>query len=1190
MLEESVALALPPPRIVSGPKGLARYEILRPIGRGGMGVVYEALDRERQRLVALKTLRHSTPAALYLFKREFRALVDVHHPNLVELYELVIGESERAFFTMELVRGTDFISHVQRRSDALRPALGQLVQGILALHRTGKLHRDIKPSNVKITPEGRVVLLDFGIATELAPATGESAHEPGETAGTARYMAPELVDAAATAASDWYSVGVMLGDAFADGLPPDLEALRRDLTRRDPAHRPLGAEIARRVGEPDADASGPLRAIEPDAKPRFVGREAALHTLRSAFDQVAAGASLTVLVAGSPGMGKSTLVRRFLDEEVRGTALVLRGRAYERESVPYKAMDSVVDALSRHLMRLDDPGTLPPLPADASALVRLFPVLRRVPALRDLGADSFEEPRSTRRRAFAALRELLRSLAERQPVVVFVDDAHWGDSDSATLFVELMRPPGPPRLLLIAAYREEEAERSPFLIETGARWPTGAEVRSIAVGPLDSSDARQLALALLGPGDERAADDIARESGGSPFLIEELAPSALSVDGGAVNLQQVVSRRLAALSDDARRMLEVIAVGGRPLPVSVVAEASGIQGSLADAIAAARANSFLRTGLRDGHEVVEPTHGRIRDIIVARLSQATIRDLHRRLAVALSAQDADSEAIALHHLGAGDAARAVRHAQRAAEQAASNLAFARSASLYRLALENLPRGSRERAHLYVRLGEVLEWAGRGAEAARAYLQAAEHVVEASSRVRLERAAAEQLLVSGRIDEGAEVLRRVLEATGTSSPRTWLGAILRLAFHRVVRTIVGLRFERRSEARSPNDRLTIDALRSFVMGFTIVDVVIATCMQAVHLLTALRSGSSTDVMHAASIELTHVANVGGQVGRRERMLGRIIDSIAAQTDDAESLAFVRAARGTALLFRGRWREALEVLDGAYANVITRRASWRSNANVFATYALFCSGDLVALGPRQARALVDAELRGDLYTEVSLRTVTIPATCLAHDDPDAARRHVREAMARWSHRSFLVQHWQAMRAEAEIALYVGDARSARERLARDRTAVRRSFLLSGQFLRISDAYVRGRCAVASAIGGPRRRSDLVEARRVARSLQREEVPHSAPLAAIVRAGVASVAGERAVAARTLHEAMVLGKRAGMALHVEAARYQLGRLLGGCRGQRLVEQATAAFSARGVRAPHRYASMICPGRFEPNCAVPQ
>jgi serine/threonine protein kinase len=1179
MLDESMAPAPRPPGLAV-PKGLARYEILRPIGRGGMGVVYEALDRERQRLVALKTLRHSTPAALYLFKREFRALVDVHHANLVQLYELVIAESDRAFFTMELVRGTDFLTHVQRRSQDLRPALRQLVQGIRALHAAGKLHRDIKPSNVRVTPEGRVVLLDFGIATEVAPARGD-AGEPGETAGTARYMAPELSNGApATAASDWYSVGVMLDEAPAESLPADLDALRRALLCRDPAERPGGAEIVRRVDEPDPDAAS-TRAADLETRPSFIGREASLHALRSAFAHVARGASLTVHVAGAPGMGKSALIRRFLDEELEGGALVLRGRAYERESVPYKALDSLVDALSRHLMRLDDSGALPPLPAHAPALVRLFPVLRRVPSLRDLAAPSFEEPRSARRQAFAALRDLLRSLASRQPVVIFVDDAHWGDSDSAALLVELMRPPEAPPILFLAAYRDEEAERSTFLIEAGARWPAGAEVRSLCIGPLDHPDARQLALHLLRSGDEVVAEAIAQEAGGSPFLVEELARCAR--EGGAIELRKVVRRRLAELSDDAQRMLEVMSVGGRPLPVAVVAEASGIQAGLGEAIAAARAHSFVRSGLRDGHEVVETSHGRIRDSIVARLSQATICDLHRRLAEALAARDMDPEAIALHYLGAGDTARGARHAERAAEQAAGKLAFARAASLYRLALENLPHGSNERGHLYVRLGEVLEWAGRGAEAARAYLQAADRAGTASSRIRLERAAAEQMLASGRIDEGAEILRRVLVAAGVSPPRSVFGAIVQMLFYRAVRAVVGFKFEPRAEARSPNDRLSIDALRSFVMGFTIVDAVVATCMQALHLTVALRRGSAVDAMRAASIELTHVASVGGRVGTHERALVRIIDSIADQTDDAESLAFVRVARGTAMLFRGRWSDAIEVLDGAYANVTARRASWRSNADVLATYALYCKGDLRLLAPRQARVLADAQQRGDLYTEVNLRTVTMPALCLAQDDPEAARRHVREAMARWSHRGFLVQHWQAMRAEAEIELYVGDAACARERLARDRAAVRSSFLLSSQFLRISDSYVRGRCAVASAEADEDRRARyLAEARRIARSLAREHAPHSGTLAAILRAGVASVGGDRAGAARALRSAMSLAKRADMSLHVEAARYQLGTMLGGDRGRKLVQHAGAVLAAQGVRVPDRLASLLCPGRF--------
>src|SRR5271165_1918296 len=95
--------------------GTSRFQILRRVGAGGMGIVYEAFDRERSTRVALKTLHHFDPAALYLFKQEFRSLADVTHPNLIALYEL-FSESDDWFFTMEFVDGVNFLQYLYHRS------------------------------------------------------------------------------------------------------------------------------------------------------------------------------------------------------------------------------------------------------------------------------------------------------------------------------------------------------------------------------------------------------------------------------------------------------------------------------------------------------------------------------------------------------------------------------------------------------------------------------------------------------------------------------------------------------------------------------------------------------------------------------------------------------------------------------------------------------------------------------------------------------------------------------------------------------------------------------------------------------------------------------------------------------------------------------------------------------------------
>src|SRR5438445_1891073 len=342
--------------------GNERFAIVRRLGAGGFGIVYEAFDRERRQTVALKTLRRFDAAALYRFKQEFRSLADLAHPNLITLYEL-LSDGDQWFFTMELVNGVPFVEYVRRmdrhlpghvseadvstRSVAaaetstrsrppdvvdrgaldesrLRPALAQLAEAVCAIHAAGILHRDIKPSNVLVTPEGRAILLDFGLVTALRQ---EGSKDDALIAGTPGYMSPEqAAGKAVTAASDWYGFGALLHEAIAGTrpdadwigdispeAPADLRALCTALLDRDPLARPFGMEVVRRLQQSGA-ASAIARAER--AAPPFVGRERELAALRAAHDTVAGpagGATAVVLLRGRSGMGKTALAHHFLE-------------------------------------------------------------------------------------------------------------------------------------------------------------------------------------------------------------------------------------------------------------------------------------------------------------------------------------------------------------------------------------------------------------------------------------------------------------------------------------------------------------------------------------------------------------------------------------------------------------------------------------------------------------------------------------------------------------------------------------------------------------------------------------------------------------------------------------------------------------------------------------------------------------
>jgi serine/threonine protein kinase len=894
----------------AAPVHLTRFDIVRKIGSGGMATVYEAVDREQNMRVALKTMRHNTAVDLFRLKQEFRSLADIVHPNLVRLFEL-ISDGRSWFYSMELIDGIDFRSWVRHFDSAgtetcpdtnftptattmasqpavssdvptviwnqtqvadigrLRKALKLLVEGVHAVHVKGKLHRDLKPSNVLVQPDGRVVVLDFGLVMDLKESLSSagSSDSEGQIAGSVPYMSPEQAAGHSdrlTEASDWYSVGVMLFEALtglfpfsgpnvlrskqnaeappvsaiAPSAPEDLVSLTARLLAREPTARPTGEKLLVELSEKTEDSADILTSGP------FIGRETHLDRLEEAFAALRQGKSGMVHVLGTSGVGKSVLVQRFLRRirEVR-SVVVLTGRCYEQESVPYKALDSLTDALTVYLLSLPEVECDLLLPDNISALAEVFPVLARVSAIQRAQSHAIADPVELRRVAFEALRDMLRRLGSWRRLVLFIDDLQWGDVDSAAILGGLLSGPDPPRLLFLACYRAEHRNTSACVRALPRLGDTSAtRVSELEVLPLNESEAARLAAELLGDTRSHQAGRIAHESGGLPFFIFELARHAQAgLEGRTLDLHQALWMRIEKLPVRSRRLLEAIAVAGQPVALRHVYRATGIDAAGLPGIEELRAGNLVRRSGPGLDAVVESFHDRIRETVGARVGGLERRAYHHGLARSLESDGGnDFELVANHFRGAGEDELAAAYFEKAADQASGALAFDRAARLYRQVLEIQHFGEADERRLRRALAEALGKAGRGGDAALEYLRAAGERNDEEA-FRLRERAAYQFCVSGLIDQGRQTFGGVLQHLGLSLPSSRRAALIGLLLRRLWLTIRGLRFRRTDESQIPRKDLDrIDLLWSVTGGLTMIDPIPGAQCQVQHLLLSLRS--------------------------------------------------------------------------------------------------------------------------------------------------------------------------------------------------------------------------------------------------------------------------------------------------------------------------------------------------------------
>jgi len=1205
------------------------------LGRGANAVVYRAFDRELAREVALKAFDDRAGEALLRLKSEFRTLRGVAHPNLVQLYELVVSRDE-AFFTMELLDGaSDVVRYVRadqpdghpldaRGHARLRTSFAQIFDGLTALHAARLLHRDLKPSNVLVAPGGRTVLLDFGLVAGSSTGSlgspgelvSESARESaGEFVGTPAYAAPELLwGHRASEASDAYSAGVLLaqcltglapaasfsadarlrlqrliGDVADGDVPDDLLAISRGLLTPEVDERwsPSRARAALSTGPSTASAS---TRIDARTSTPFVGRQTEKAWLAARLQEAERGQMGVAVVRGESGIGKTELVRRFLTGAPCG--LVLCGSCRPRESVPYNALDGMADALSVYLL---DGEPAADIAGDAiDALLRVFPVLEQVPSLvARRVADPTAAPREIARKAVAAMAGLLRARASAGPIVLWVDDAQWGDADSAFALRELLDR-GVPRLLVVLTCRSDVDGGIAPALEGGP-----ARIDTLALGPLAPAESRELAGLLVerDEGAQSLLDTIVQQSSGSPYVLQELSSQATARQGDvtAVDLAARTVARFESVDPNARAIAQVIALGGSAIRLAEVLEIGGCPAS--DAVVYRMQELRLLRAAGSRSAGLEIYHDRIRDALLGTLTAEGRRRLHRLIATTVRRRPVpDAATLVEHYLGCDERGEASEWAVVAAGDAERGLAFARAAELYRLALELRDRGDDD-WDLAGRLGRATAFAGervRGGQVLDDAASSAErHGAGRTELIRLRADAARELLCGGDVDGGLDALGRMVKTAGFRYPATPQRALVALLGLRAALALRGLGFRERSEQEVGPERLErLDACWTGIIGLNSFDAVRSGAFQARHTLLALSAGEPKRVTRALVLEAAYRAVEGGDRGRRQawRLLARV-DELAGRLDDAQTTAFAHLCASVAHYFAGQWTPAFERASaGERVFSQVHGSGWeRTMCRMYRLWSAAWSGDTAMLRREQSDALEAARASDDWLAGIIAASGHANLPWLLDDDPGEARRRAVEVIGRFPEIGFQSPHYADLVARTRIDLYEGSPWQAWDRIESAWPRLRAAQLLRLQLFRIELRHLRALAALAVArstedapdhLRGWSRERLLGVARRQARRLHGEDLALAGAMAATIDAGLAASAED---ARRALDRAAREFASAGARLHAAILRALAGSAATGANKQTGDLQSVGDQLA--IADPMRLARIVAPSPALPS-----
>ncbi len=606
---------------------LGLYEIIGPLGAGGMGEVHLARDARLRRRVAIKVL----PAHLLTdsiarerLRREALASASLDHPFICKVFE--IGESDGVdYLVMEYIEGQTLQQRVAigalSFAECLRIA-GEIADAVEAAHACQFVHRDLKPSNVMLTPQGHIKVMDFGLVRRVVGAgddtagageSGTALTARGTRVGTLDYMSPEqALGDVLDERSDLFSFGVLMAELLTgvhpfrrgtaestlvaiirespvlgsggEGLPSAMTGILRRLLAKRPADRyqsitEVRGDLALLSGSPSVRVvPAPTGGGRGSTRFPLVGRRHEKAELLGKLAAAVTGLGSLVLVAGESGIGKTRLTAEVLAEAQQQGVLCLVGHCYEMEGAPPYV--PFVEMLEYGARKVKPAAFRHALGDAASGVSKLMPELRRMFA--DIPDPPDLPPDQQRRFLFNAHLAFVGRCCQIAPMLVVVEDLQWADEATLMLLQHVVSAIRSMPLLIVGTYRDAELSATrPFAQTLEAllreRRATRIALRRL---PVESVEAMITSMSGRTP-PPRLAPVLFDYTEGNPFFVEEVFQhldeegKLFDDDGGwrhdlgaasldvPESVRLVIGRRLKRLGDAARAVLTTGAIIGR---------------------------------------------------------------------------------------------------------------------------------------------------------------------------------------------------------------------------------------------------------------------------------------------------------------------------------------------------------------------------------------------------------------------------------------------------------------------------------------------------------------------------------------------------------------------------------------------------------------------------------------------------